>query len=78
MQQDGASSVAGAAYATNSPIDVRTIALRAFRDKVILPIAPRLEALLIALLRRDSIASIGKTSLLSETAAIHQPRLQQM
>lgn len=48
---------------TSTHIDVRTIALRSFRDKVILPLAPRL----FERLRLESI---------SET--YHQPRLQQM
>ena len=64
----------------NSPIDARTIALRAFRDMIIIPIAPRLEAVLIALIRKDSVAGIASssTSLATETAVYHQPRLQQM
>lgn len=74
------SAFTNASSNANSPIDVRTIALRAFRDKIIIPIAPRLEALLLSLIRKDSAtgATSSTASLVTETAAYHQPRLQQM
>lgn len=48
---------------TSSHIDVRTIALRSFRDRVIVPLASRL-------LEQIRLENISET--------IHQPRLQQM
>ncbi|THG96538.1 hypothetical protein EW145_g7763 [Phellinidium pouzarii] len=64
-----------------SPIDVRTIALRAFRDKIIVPVAPRLEARLLAMFRREGpvvgSASNG-SSLGTEATGYQPPRLQQM
>lgn len=50
-------------------IDVRAVALRSFRDKVILPLAPRLKARLSMVNRQDNF---------QETAGYQQPRLQQM
>ncbi|KAK2467798.1 hypothetical protein APHAL10511_000093 [Amanita phalloides] len=50
-------------------IDVRSIALRSFRDKVILPLFERLYARLALPNRQDNF---------QESAAHHQPRLQQM
>ncbi len=50
-------------------IDVRAVALRSFRDKVILPLAPRLKARLSMTNRQDNF---------QETPGYQQPRLQQM
>lgn len=50
-------------------IDVRTIALRAFRDRAILPLFQRLYARLSAPNRQDNF---------QEAAPYQQPRLQQM
>lgn len=50
-------------------IDVRTVALLSFRDKIILPLSTRLRARLSMLNKEDSF---------SETTAYQQPRLQQM
>ncbi|PBL02141.1 HbrB-domain-containing protein [Armillaria gallica] len=50
-------------------IDVRAVALRSFRDKVILPLAPRLKARLSMVNRQDNF---------QETTGYQQPRLQQM
>ncbi|KAK0498408.1 HbrB-like-domain-containing protein [Armillaria luteobubalina] len=50
-------------------IDVRAVALRSFRDKVILPLAPRLKARLSMVNRQDNF---------QETPGYQQPRLQQM
>ncbi|KIM27657.1 hypothetical protein M408DRAFT_24317 [Serendipita vermifera MAFF 305830] len=51
-------------------IDVRKLALRAFRDSIVLPVAPRLQ-------KRFSSASRDK-DLNSELADHHRPRLEQM
>ncbi|KLO03956.1 hypothetical protein SCHPADRAFT_948139 [Schizopora paradoxa] len=68
----GSFSLAGGA------IDVRTLALRAFRDKVILPISPILEGQLLNIYRLER----GRTGPLTIGAAVgevyQQPRLQQM
>ncbi|KII92235.1 hypothetical protein PLICRDRAFT_50655 [Plicaturopsis crispa FD-325 SS-3] len=50
-------------------IDVRTVALRSFRDRIILPLFPRLHARLSTPSRQDDFA---------ENSAYQQPRLQQM
>ncbi|KAF8911822.1 HbrB-like-domain-containing protein [Mucidula mucida] len=50
-------------------IDVRAVALRSFRDKVILPLSPRLKARLSMTNRQDNF---------QETPGYQQPRLQQM
>lgn len=75
-------SVPRAPSSSLSPIDVRTLALRAFRDKIIVPVAQRLEARLLALFGRDGAAAGGKGSggsgLVVEAAGYQQPRLQQM
>lgn len=65
---------------THSPIDVRTIALRAFRDKIIVPVATRLEARLIAVRPGASFSSgtgPGSSNAV-EAASYQRPRLQQM
>ncbi|KAF8734987.1 hypothetical protein AX14_002951 [Amanita brunnescens Koide BX004] len=54
---------------SSTHIDVRSIALRSFRDKVILPLFERLYARLALPNRQDNF---------QESAAHHQPRLQQM
>lgn len=64
--------------ATGSPIDVRMLALRAFRDRVIYPIAQRLEARLTALVRRDSLANGTGNGAVVDSATFQQPKLQQM
>jgi len=51
----------------SSHIDVRTLALRSFRDKIILPIAPLLNARL-NILKQEGLSSESHT----------YPRLQQM
>ena len=67
------------ASASSSPIDVRTIAIRAFRDKIIVPVWQRLETRLLVVFRKDSNANlIGGSSLVPDTAGYQQPRLQQM
>lgn len=50
-------------------IDVRNVALRSFRDKVILPLFPRLYTRLSLPNRQDNY---------QETSTYQQPRLQQM
>jgi hypothetical protein len=50
-------------------IDVRSVALRSFRDKVILPLFTRLYARLSLPNRQDNY---------QDTSAYQQPRLQQM
>jgi hypothetical protein len=57
------------------------LALRAFRDKIIFPVAQRLETRLIALARRDSVTTLsGGTGAIAvvDSATYQQPRLQQM
>ncbi|EJD03276.1 HbrB-domain-containing protein [Fomitiporia mediterranea MF3/22] len=78
----------GAPSTTLSPIDVRTIALRAFRDKIIVPVASRLETRLIAMRPGSSFSSSTSTSVTvpgtnmnnstAETTTYQHPRLQQM
>ncbi|KAF5385991.1 hypothetical protein D9615_002415 [Tricholomella constricta] len=62
-----ASSLSGSA--STSHIDVRSVALRAFRDRVILPLFQRLYMRLSMPNRQDSY---------QETSTYQQPRLQQM
>ncbi|KAL5528236.1 hypothetical protein ACEPAF_7372 [Sanghuangporus sanghuang] len=64
-----------------SPIDVRTIALRAFRDKIVVPIAPRLEARLLAMRPGGSFSSstsVPGMPSAAEVSSYQHPRLQQM
>ncbi|KAF8626864.1 hypothetical protein AX15_004682 [Amanita polypyramis BW_CC] len=70
-RQNGSQTILSSSIGGVSPtrIDVRTIALRSFRDKVILPLFERLYARLALPNRQDNF---------QETAAHHQPRLQQM
>ena len=51
-------------------IDVRKLALRAFRDSVVLPVSPRLQKLFSAPTREKDLNS--------ELAGHHRPRLEQM
>ncbi|KAI5120970.1 hypothetical protein M0805_006642 [Coniferiporia weirii] len=79
MQDPG--TLIGSSASSSSPIDVRTIALRAFRDKIIVPIAQRLEARLLMVLRKEGPVGgsiSGSLNLVTETANYQQPRLQQM
>ncbi|KIY72901.1 HbrB-domain-containing protein [Cylindrobasidium torrendii FP15055 ss-10] len=62
-------SISGMSSLSTPQIDVRTVALRSFRDKVILPLAPRLKARLSMANRQDNFP---------ETSGYQQPRLQQM
>ena len=66
---------------TTSPIDVRTIALRQFRDKIIVPIASRLETRLISMRPGGSFSSATSVPGMNGTAEVssyQHPRLQQM
>lgn len=56
------------------PIDVRTLALCAFRDQVIFPISSRLETRISSLPKRDSSETSGE----GLGMTYQQPRLQQM
>ncbi|KAF8348114.1 HbrB-like-domain-containing protein [Amanita rubescens] len=70
-RQNTAQTMFSSSISNVSPthIDVRSIALRSFRDKVILPLFERLYARLALPNRQDNVL---------ESAAHHQPRLQQM
>ncbi|RDB24719.1 Target of rapamycin complex 2 subunit bit61 [Hypsizygus marmoreus] len=63
------SSLSNAIPASTSHIDVRSVALRSFRDKVILPLFSRLYMRLAMPNRQDNF---------QETSTYQQPRLQQM
>ena len=63
----GSSSMPSYPLSASSHIDVRTLALRSFRDKIILPIAPLLNARL-NILKQEGLSSQSHT----------YPRLQQM
>ncbi|GLB37246.1 putative hbrB-like [Lyophyllum shimeji] len=65
----GSGSSSMSSSASSSSIDVRSVALRSFRDKVILPLFQRLYARLSMPNRQDNF---------QETSAYQQPRLQQM
>ena len=56
------------------PIDVRTLALCAFRDQVIYPISSRLENRILVLPKRDETDAPND----GFGMAYQQPRLQQM
>ena len=56
------------------PIDVRMLALCAFRDQVIFPISPRLENRILSLPKRDEMEASND----GFGMAYQQPRLQQM
>ncbi|TDL26132.1 HbrB-domain-containing protein [Rickenella mellea] len=53
---------------TGTPVDVRTLALRAFRDKIIYPMSSRLESRLLMIRKREG----------GESSGYQQPRLRQM
>ena len=61
-------------------IDVRMLALRAFRDKIVYPIAGRLESRLAVLSRRESVTTFGSGGVvgLGGEGGYQPPRLQQM
>jgi hypothetical protein len=74
-RRDSSPSRSASGFANNAlhsvtyPIDVRSAALRSFRDMIILPLFPRLQALLSAPNRQDFF---------SENTEFQEPRLQQM
>ncbi|KAI0082036.1 HbrB-domain-containing protein [Panus rudis PR-1116 ss-1] len=67
--QNGKGSMSGLLHQTTPQIDVRTIALQAFRDRIIYPLFPVLNSLLLAY-RDQQFESPGFQQ--------RQPRLQQM
>ena len=56
------------------------LALRAFRDKIVYPIAGRLESRLAVLSRRESVTTFGSGGVvgLGGEGGYQPPRLQQM
>ena len=69
-----------ASSSTTPIIDVRMLALRAFRDKIVYPIAGRLESRLAVLSRRESVTTFGSGGVvgLGGEGGYQPPRLQQM
>jgi hypothetical protein len=63
------SSLHSAVQMSTYHIDVRNVALRSFRDKIILPLSSRL---------RDRLSLPNRQDNYQETSAYQQPRLQQM
>ncbi|KAI0958325.1 hypothetical protein AcV7_004176 [Taiwanofungus camphoratus] len=66
--QTGKGSISSLMLQSTTQIDVRTVALQSFRDRIILPAFPRLYARL----------TMPKEEMLPESLLSHQPRLQQM
>ncbi|KDQ57725.1 hypothetical protein JAAARDRAFT_156667 [Jaapia argillacea MUCL 33604] len=73
------SSLSSSSYSSllSTPqIDVRTVALRSFRDRIILPVFARLNARLSGTGEKENDKSVGLG--VGESSGYEQPRLQQM
>ncbi|EIN11413.1 HbrB-domain-containing protein [Punctularia strigosozonata HHB-11173 SS5] len=64
-------SMSGLGLTAAPQVDVRTVALRMFRDKIILPIYPRLHS-------KFTASKQEQENMFAETASHQQPRLRQM